>query len=86
VGRTHADANLHVSATRDERLEDRPVGPGHFVGCSLSFRRAGERGRVRGGAGVGSMRREHAEMHDEHHRSPRHQDDDRVEGQQLTAI
>jgi hypothetical protein len=32
------------------------------------------------------MHREHAEMHDEHHRSPGHQDDDRVQGQQLTAI
>jgi hypothetical protein len=76
---THAD--FHVGPIGDERLENGPVGPGHLVSHCPSLRRAGKRGRIGGGAGVGSMDGEDAEMRQEQHRPAGDENDDCVQGQ-----
>lgn len=86
MGGTHTDADLHFRPNGNEGLEHGPVGVGHFVSRQTSFRYAGESGRICGRAGVGSMRGEHTEMHQEHHRSRGNQHDDRVQRSQLTVV
>jgi hypothetical protein len=83
---THPHAHLHLEPNGNERLEHGPVFPGHLVRREASFRCARESGRIRGRAGMGSMYGEHTKLRQKEHRSPSDENDDRVEGQQLSIL